>query len=75
MRRVCIPDAGQYLSTRLRKLCDEALGPLDLSVEASSQSGDAEFEVADLIQQFVFGGLMVPEGSHRKSLAAFLATA
>ena len=69
-----LPDAGQYLLSRLGKLCDEALGLPNLSAEAASQAGDAEFEVADLIQQFVLGGLMLPDGSHRKSLSAFFAT-
>ena len=68
------PDAGQYLWRRLRKLCDKILGLPDLGVEASSQSADAEFEVADLTQQFVFGSRMVPDGSQRKSLSAFFAT-
>lgn len=68
------PDAGQYLSTRLRKLRDEILGLADVGEQATSQSGDAGFEITDLIQQFVLSSLMVLDGSHRKSLSAFLAT-
>ena len=67
-------DAGQYLGSRLRKLRDETLGLPNLSVEASSQSANAEFEVADLTEQFVLGSRMVPDGSYRKSLSAFFAT-
>lgn len=67
-------DAGQNLWSRLGKLPDEALHFLNLSVEASSQPADAELEVTDLIQQFVFGSRMVPDGNHRKSLSAFFAT-
>ena len=67
-------DTGQNLFTRFRELCDEILGPPNIGEEASSETISSKFEVADLIEQLVLGGLMVLNGRHRNNLSAFFAT-
>jgi len=47
------PDACQHLWSGLRKPPNKLLRPLNFSVEAAPKSGQAEFELADLIQQFI----------------------
>jgi len=64
--------ARSNLRTRFRELGDHLFGPLNLSKKTAPEPIRSKLKIADLVQQFLLGSLMIFDRRHRRRFSAFL---